>query len=75
MLKSSGDRVFSAGFDLKMFEAGFTPELQNNLMTYGRDISRLIFFYKQAGDCPNSRECNWNGMYYGLGCKFSLCGG
>ncbi|UYP43815.1 Fatty acid oxidation complex subunit alpha [Candidatus Lokiarchaeum ossiferum] len=47
VLKSAGDRVFSAGFDLKMFEQGMTEELRKNLSQYGRDISLTLFYMKK----------------------------
>ena len=47
VVKSSGDRVFSAGFDLKMFEHGMTEELRKNLSQHGRAISLALFFMKK----------------------------
>ncbi len=66
VLKSSEDRVFSAGFDLTMFEAGFTPELQSNLMTHGRDISRTLFFMNK----PVIAQIQ--GSAIGMGCIMAL---
>lgn len=47
IIKSEGDRIFSAGFDLNMFANGVTAQLTNDILVYGGSVSRTIFFCKK----------------------------
>ncbi|MHA1775660.1 MAG: hypothetical protein DRO88_01445 [Promethearchaeia archaeon] len=47
IIKSEGERVFSAGFDLNMFRNGVTLEILDDLLTYGGAVSKAIFFCKK----------------------------
>lgn len=46
VIKSVGERIFSAGWDLGMFK-NFKAETLDDLLTYGADISRTIYFLKK----------------------------
>lgn len=46
VIKSTGDRVFCAGWDLSMFKQ-VNQETIDNLLNYGATISRTIFFMKK----------------------------
>jgi enoyl-CoA hydratase/carnithine racemase len=68
VINSTGDRAFCAGWDLTMFKS---PDMSYNevvqlLLTYGRDISRTIFFMKKPV------VCQMQGSAIGLGCYMSL---
>ncbi|TFH26027.1 MAG: enoyl-CoA hydratase/isomerase family protein [Promethearchaeota archaeon] len=47
VIKSEGDRIFSAGFDLRMFSQGISMDFLNELLTFGGAISKTIFFCKK----------------------------
>ncbi|MHA1673059.1 MAG: enoyl-CoA hydratase/isomerase family protein [Promethearchaeota archaeon] len=47
VIKSEGTRVFSAGFDLRMFSQGISMDILNDLLEFGGSISRTIFFCKK----------------------------
>ena len=66
VLKSEGDSVFSAGFDLALFKAGLNQEVIDNILNYGREISRTIFFMKK----PVIAQIQ--GKTIGLGCIMAL---
>lgn len=46
VIKSAGDRVFSAGWDLSLFKQ-VSQETIDNLLNYGAMISRTIYFMKK----------------------------
>ena len=66
VLNSMGDKVFSAGFDLAMFKQGFSDKILNDLLHYGRDISRAIYFLKK----PVISQIQ--GSAIGMGCIMAL---
>ena len=66
VLNSVGDRIFSAGFDLKMFEQGFSDKVADDLLSYGRDISRAIYFLNK----PVISQIQ--GSAIGMGCIMAL---
>ncbi|MHA1512317.1 MAG: enoyl-CoA hydratase/isomerase family protein, partial [Promethearchaeota archaeon] len=66
VLNSIGDKVFSAGFDLAMFQQGFSDKIMDDLLLYGRDISRAIYFLKK----PVISQIQ--GSAIGMGCIMAL---
>ena len=66
VIKSMGDKVFSAGFDLAMFKQGFNDKIMSDLLSYGRDISRAIYFLKK----PVISQIQ--GSAIGMGCIMAL---
>ena len=66
VLNSIGDKVFSAGFDLTMFQQGFSDKIMDDLLLYGRDISRAIYFLKK----PVISQIQ--GSAIGMGCIMAL---
>ncbi|UYP47058.1 Fatty acid oxidation complex subunit alpha [Candidatus Lokiarchaeum ossiferum] len=66
VLKSEGESVFSAGFDLALFANGLNQEVVDNILSHGREISRTIFFMKK----PVIAQIQ--GKTIGLGCIIAL---
>ena len=65
VIKTAGDKIFSAGFDLRMFKA-FSVELKDDLLSIGRSISETIYFLKK----PVIAQIQ--GSAIGMGCIISL---
>jgi enoyl-CoA hydratase/carnithine racemase len=65
VINSAGDRIFSAGWDLTIFKV-FTEQIKHDILTYGRDIARTIFFMKKPV------IVQLQGPAIGAGCIISL---
>ncbi|WP_457558319.1 enoyl-CoA hydratase/isomerase family protein [Candidatus Harpocratesius sp.] len=70
VIKSEGNRVFSAGFDLNMFRNGVTLEILNDLLTYGGAISKAIFFTKKPIIAQIQASAIGLGTIIALSCDF-----
>jgi len=70
IIKSTGDKVFSAGFDLSIFKQGFSQQVQDDLLGSGRDVSRSIFFTKKPVIAQMQGSCVGLGCIMALSCDF-----
>lgn len=70
VIKSEGDRVFSAGFDLNMFRNGVTLEILDDLLTYGGAVSKAIFFCKKPVIAQIQASAIGLGAIITLSCDF-----
>jgi enoyl-CoA hydratase/carnithine racemase len=65
IIKSAGEKIFTAGWDLSMFKV-FTDQLKEDLLNYGSEVSRTIFFLKKPV------IVQLQGSAIGAGCIISL---
>jgi enoyl-CoA hydratase/carnithine racemase len=70
IIKSTGDKVFSAGFDLSIFKQGFTEQVTSDILGWGRDVSRSIFFTKKPVVAQMQGSCVGLGCIMALSCDF-----
>jgi len=71
VLKTAGEKVFTAVWDLKMFK-NYTPEIKDRLLSVGTSVSRTIFFLKKPVIAQIQGPAIGAGSIFAFSCDFRI---